>query len=230
MYEEPIGHTLFAVRILAIADETDPTLTAARLRDIKPDLVIGCGDLGMDYLDYVSSAANACLVYVPGNHDPDLRFRAPASRPGALVFDEVWGNAQPDDEKRELAGINADGRIVQVNGLSIAGLGGSIRYKQGPNQYTQREMARRARNIKWRARLARKPVDIFIAHSPPAGLGDEDDGPHRGFESFIPLVEALQPKLMLHGHIHPHGFEKPDRQLGSTRIVNVIPHQVLEVE
>jgi Icc-related predicted phosphoesterase len=71
-------------------------------------------------------------------------------------------------------------------------------------------------------------VDVFLAHSPPFGLGD-DDGPHQGFASFGPLIEAVQPRLMLHGHIHPHGFEKPDRMLGSTRIINVIPHKVVEL-
>ena len=53
---------------------------------------------------------------------------------------------------------------------------------------------------------------------------------HRGFASFVWLVEVLRPRLLLHGHVHPHGFVKPDRQLGETRIVNVVPHKVLEVE
>ena len=77
--------------------------------------------------------------------------------------------------------------------------------------------------------MGRKKIDVFLAHSPPMGIGDESDGPHRGFACFIPLLESLQPALMLHGHIHPHGFEKPDRTLGTTRIVNVIPHKVLEL-
>ena len=66
------------MRILAIADERDPSLTARRLREIRPDVLVSCGDLEADYLDYVSSAANASLVFVPGNHDPDFR-RQPAT-------------------------------------------------------------------------------------------------------------------------------------------------------
>lgn len=218
------------MRILAIADETDRSLTAGRLREISPDIVLSCGDLGFDYLDYVSSAANATLVYVPGNHDPEVGKADPSPIAGLMRFEDVWGGGTADDAAPEACGINADRRIVTVKGLTVAGLGGSIKYREGPNQYTDKQMASRARRLRWRARLHRKPVDVLITHSPPRGLGDDGDGPHRGFASFVPLVEALQPQLMLHGHIHPHGFVKPDRQLGGTRIVNVIPHKVLEIE
>ena len=34
---------------------------------------------------------------------------------------------------------------------------------------------------------------------------------------------------VLHGHIHPHGVPRPDRVLGSTRVINVVPHKVLEI-
>ena len=40
--------------------------------------------------------------------------------------------------------VNADGRIVRIAGLRIAGLGGSIRYNDGPNQWTERQQRRRA--------------------------------------------------------------------------------------
>ena len=79
------------MRILAIADETDRALSPERLRDMKPDLVISCGDLGHDYLDFVASAANASLVFVPGNHDPVPASRKATSVSGLLHFDDVWG-------------------------------------------------------------------------------------------------------------------------------------------
>ncbi len=221
------------MRILAIADETDRSLTVERLRDLRPDLVLSCGDLGADYLDFISSAANASLIFVPGNHDPDMRRRPAKSRPES-GFEDIWGEAGGDDGEDggvgPPPGINADLRIVTVNGLTVAGLGGSVRYRPGPNQYTQRQMSARARRLAFQARLRRKAVDVLITHSPPQGMGDDGAGPHQGFAAFIPLLEKLQPRLMLHGHIHPHGFAKPDRRLGGTTIVNVIPHKVLELE
>lgn len=213
------------MRILAISDERDPSLTPARLREIAPHLIVSCGDLEPDYLDFISSAANTTLVYVPGNHDVPAVERSPAGVTSLMDFEQMWGS----DEVPEPPGISADAQIVDVKGVTIAGLGGSIRYREGPNQYTERQMARRARRIRRMAWFGRKAIDLFIAHSPPLGLGDESDGPHQGFACFIPLVETLQPKYMLHGHIHPHGFAKPDRSLGSTTIVNVIPHKVIEL-
>ncbi|TDI35987.1 MAG: hypothetical protein E2O99_04265 [Acidobacteria bacterium] len=118
--------------------------------------------------------------------------------------------------------------------MRIVGLGGSIRYNEGDNQFTQAEMRRRVHRLTRRARIRhwrdRRSVDVVIAHSPPLDCGDEDDGPHRGFAAFHRLIEQLEPKLMLHGHIHPHGKPRPDRTIGRTRIVNVIPYRLLEIE
>jgi Icc-related predicted phosphoesterase len=72
-------------------------------------------------------------------------------------------------------------------------------------------------------------VDLLLTHAPPAGLGDRDDPPHRGFEALHGVVERLQPQFLLHGHIHPYGEPQPDRALGATRVCNVVGHRVIEV-
>jgi hypothetical protein len=98
-----------------------------------------------------------------------------------------------------------------VAGLRIAGLGGCLRYSAGPNQYTDREQARRAMVLRARARWHRLRrgggVDVLITHAPPRGVGDEDDPPHRGFTALHGLAGALHPTLMLHGHVHPRPYE-----------------------
>ena len=43
-------------------------------------------------------------------------------------------------------------------------------------------------------------------------------------------MAALQPQLLLHGHIHPYGQPAPDRWLAGTRVVNVVGHKLLELE
>lgn len=189
------------VRVLAIADEEAPALLPERLRELRPDLVLSAGDLSATYLDYVASAADAPLVWVPGNHDP-------------LLEEDLL--------------YPADGAVVEVAGLRIAGLGGCVRYRPGPNQYTQREFRRRARRL---ARAARRGgrVDVLLTHAPPSGLGDGDDAPHHGIEALHGLLAALQPRWHLHGHIHPYGVPTPDRQVGDTTIRNVIPYDVLEI-
>lgn len=59
-------------RVLAVADELDDTLDGARLRRLRPDLVLSAGDLPFEYLEFIVSTLDVPLLYVPGNHDPDL--------------------------------------------------------------------------------------------------------------------------------------------------------------
>ncbi|MEA3502708.1 MAG: hypothetical protein U9R47_08030, partial [Actinomycetota bacterium] len=58
------------IRILAVADEVDQALYGPRLNELRPDLILGCGDLPFEYLEYLRAEAEVPLLYVHGNHDP----------------------------------------------------------------------------------------------------------------------------------------------------------------
>ena len=201
-----------------MADEVDDALYEDGLQQLKPDLILSAGDLPFDYLENLVTRAGVPLLYVPGNHDADVKFHR--STYGPVVVEEPIPGPEGCD--------NVDGKILEVDGLRIAGLGGSIRYREGPNQYTQAAMRRRALALELRARL-RKPPDVLLTHSPPRGLGDGDDLPHQGFEAFNRLLTVLHPRLMVHGHLHPYGRQRQDRQVGGTLIVNAVPHRLLEL-
>ncbi|SDR73115.1 Predicted phosphoesterase [Nocardioides scoriae] len=210
------------VHTLVIADEIASNLQERTLREIAPDLVLSAGDLPWDYLEWVVSTVNCPMVFVPGNHDPEVR-SARESRSGLWTEGGMFS-----DGPRPLGVIHGDQQVVEVAGLRIAGLGGCVRYRPGPHQYTQRQFATRA------ARLARKarrggPVDVLLTHAPPFGVGDEEDRPHVGIEALHPLIAKLEPTWHLHGHIHPFGMAKPDRVIGDTVIRNVIPWRVLDI-
>jgi len=214
------------VRALAVSDEVEPwALVAATVRP-GVDLIVAAGDLPFDYLAELSDRVDRPGVMVPGNHDPDiggfsgrggLSFRGglPADRPGPPGF------------------VDADGRVVDVAGLRFAGLGGCVRYRPGPNQWTQREQGRRARRLVRRARrMTRRDgrgVDVLLTHAPPRGCGDGEDGPHQGFDCLHDVIAALSPRLLVHGHIHPYGQPAPDRLLGGTRVVNVVGRHMVEL-
>jgi Icc-related predicted phosphoesterase len=213
-------------RILAIADEPFPGLPD--LVEARPDLVLSCGDLPWEDLERIVDLANVPLLFVPGNHDPALVPARVAVWPPSIEIRDLTDPPGPR------GCTSVDGRVEDAVGLRIAGLGGSIRYREGPNQYTQSEMARRARRLarraRWKTLRDGRGVDILIAHSPPKGLGDEDDRAHEGFESFHRLVRRLRPRLLLHGHIHPYGITRPDRSIDGTRVVNVVPYKVIELD
>lgn len=193
------------VRVLAIADE-EVSAMESRVRDLRVDLVLAAGDLPWGYVEEVVSLVDAPAAFVPGNHDPSTK-----------------GGKGPRGV------INLDGRVLTVGGLRIAGLGGCVRYNDGEHQYTQKEYDRRAQGLVKAAR-GKEPVDVLLTHAPPLGLGDEPDPCHVGISALHGVLEALRPAWHLHGHIHPYGMHKPDRQLGPTTLRNVIPWQVIEIE
>lgn len=215
------------VRILAVADEVAHNLTPVRIQTIKPELVISCGDLSWSYLEMIASSTDAPMVFVPGNHDRELS-RAKQARNGVYVL-----HGSIVDAPRPHGAVNLDLDVVDVAGLRIAGIGGCVRYRQGPHQYSQREYTRRAATLLRRCRrLARRTpgtVDLLISHAPPRGVGDEDDRPHQGIDALHDVIATLRPRLHLHGHIHPFGRNLVDRTLGETTVRNVVPFKVFEL-
>jgi Icc-related predicted phosphoesterase len=193
-------------RLLAVADEECELAYRGRFAELRPDVLVACGDLSFDYLEYLVTVLGKPLLYVLGNHDP-----------GQGMGPEGC--------------IDVDLKVTEVAGLRIAGLGGSHRYKPGPNQYTQEQMRGRVRRLLRKSRVpGRGPhIDVLLTHAPPHGVGDDDDPCHRGFEAFHQLVALASPSLLIHGHIHSYGIKHEDRRLGSTQIVNAVGYRLLEV-
>lgn len=194
------------VRVLAIADEEHQVPGVQAIRDLRPDLVLSAGDLPWSLLEHVAAAVDVPVLYVPGNHDPVIDRRHPGPTGATCV----------------------DGLVVEAAGLRVAGLGGCVRYRPGPHQYTQAEYADRVRALCRRAERA-VPVDVVLTHAPPSGLGDGEDGAHVGVEALHDALTVLEPSWHLHGHIHPYEGARPDRVLGPTTIRNVIPWGIVEV-
>lgn len=188
------------MKILAISDEICNSFwdyyTPGKLKPY--DLIISCGDLRPQYLSFLVTMGRAPLLYVHGNHDGRYEQEPPE---GCDCIED---------------------KLVTVNGLRILGLGGSIRYNTGPHQYTERQMEKRIRRLRyalWRS----GGVDIVVTHAPLAGFGDGDDRCHQGFEAFGPLLDKYKPRYFLHGHMHPNygtDFVRK-RQYNETELINV---------
>lgn len=199
------------MKILAIADEESPYLwdyfEKSKLEGI--DLIISCGDLDPRYLSFLATFTSAPVIYVHGNHDDKYKKIEPE---GCICID--------DD-------------IFEYKGVRILGLGGSMRYKPGDNQYTEWEMGKRLRNFKMRWKLFRKGgVDILVTHAPAHGINDGEDLPHMGFKVFKKLMEKYSPKYFLHGHVHMKYGRKHVRcdQYKDTQVINAFEKYVFEYE
>ncbi len=196
------------MRILALADEECRALwdffTPEKLNGI--DLILCCGDLCGEYLEFLATLAHVPVLYVHGNHDER--------------FTDEWPG-----------GVTClDDRVFCTHGLRIAGLGGSCRYRSGAWQYTEAEMKKRVRALRPRINRA-GGLDILVTHAPLHGYGDLPDLPHRGFTAFQELVDSYHPQLLVHGHVHlSYAPNMPrEHQCGSTRIVNAYERVVLDI-
>jgi len=202
------------MRVLTISDQVieflhSPAITQAAY-DVE--LVLSCGDLPADYLEYIVSMLNVPLFYVMGNHGGDG---------GAKVY--------PDGCE------NIHARVVEHKGLLIAGFEGSMRYNNRPQfQYTQNEMRARVATltptlILNRARYCRH-LDVLVTHAPPFQIHDGADVAHRGFEAFVWLVDTFKPRYHIHGHVHVYDNRAETiTQRGATSIVNTYGYKILEI-
>ncbi|MCD7735537.1 MAG: metallophosphoesterase family protein [Lachnospiraceae bacterium] len=197
------------MRIMAIADEESAYLwdhfDKSKLEGI--DLIISCGDLNPHYLSFLTTFSSAPVLYVHGNHDEKYDEIAPE---GCICID--------DD-------------IFVFNGIRILGLGGSMRYRPGSYQYTEQEMRRRVRRLRWKL-LYHRGFDILVTHAPAYQLNDGRDLPHQGFKSFITLMDKYHPRFFLHGHVHMSYGRQHKRydKYQDTHVINAYERYVFDYE
>ncbi len=197
------------MRILAIADEESKALWDFYERGMLDgiDLIISCGDLDPRYLSFLVTMASAPVLYVHGNHDAKYESIPPE---GCVCIED---------------------KIYVHEGVRILGLGGSMRYKPGPHQYTEQQMRRRVRRLRYR--LWRSGgFDILVTHSPAYQLNDGMDLPHQGFRVFLNLLEKYKPKFFLHGHVHMAYGRKHKRydRYRDTHVINACGKCIFDFE
>lgn len=196
------------MKILALADEELPAFwdyyVPGRLKEY--DLILSAGDLKAAYLSFIVTMARSPVLYVHGNHDSSYAVTEPEG------CDCI------------------DGQIIEYRGLRILGLGGCVWYRPGPHQYTEQEMAKRIRRLRWE--IAKYGgVDIVVTHAPPQGVGDGDDRAHQGFGCFLDLIDTYHPKYLLHGHVHlSYGMNiRREQEYHGTKVINVCEKYVIDI-
>jgi 3',5'-cyclic AMP phosphodiesterase CpdA len=216
------------MRVLAVSDEVDDVLWHDTSAVASAQIVLACGDLPFEFLDHLIAALDVPLAFVPGNHDPSVSGYRTSRRGLTLQA------GMPTEPPWPAGAVNVDGRIAEVGGLTIAGLGGCLRYRDGPNQYTQRQFTRRARRLagtqRWRQARGRGRIDVLLTHAPPLGVGDGDDHAHQGFSALHRLVAKTTPSMLLHGHVHPYGANPPDLRIGLTTVRNVVGWHLFDLD
>ncbi|MDO4484688.1 MAG: metallophosphoesterase family protein [Clostridia bacterium] len=197
------------MKIMFIADEADKHFwdhpDPKKLEGVE--LILSCGDIPSSYLSFLTCYTSAPILYVHGNHDTGYIRKPPE---GCICVEDT---------------------IIAYKGIRIMGLGGSMRYKAGPMQYNEKQMARRIKRLKPKLWMY-KGVDILVTHAPAFQLGDGKDLCHTGFRCFREFLDDVKPQLMVHGHVHQSYTSKFQRvtEYNSTKIVNACGSFIMEVD
>ncbi|SDZ40047.1 Predicted phosphoesterase [Variovorax sp. YR634] len=178
----------------------------AAVERFRPEAIVLLGDIQARQPLHVELGPILDLTevwFIHGNHDTD----------SDADYDNLWGS--------ELAERSLHGRVVEIAGYKVAGLGGIFRSKiwdpRRPIEeasFASADALRRAMRpeARWRDGMARRhrssifpedyqrllrspPADILVAHEAPAAH------PH-GWKAIDELAEALGVQLVVHGHHH----------------------------
>jgi Icc-related predicted phosphoesterase len=159
----------------------------------------------LDYYDFIVSSLNCPLLFVFGNHNLE-KFSA-------------W-------QGKEASGLaNLGSRIRRECGLILAGLGGSMWYNGGKNQYSELAMMFEIVKLIPRMLINRifhgRWLDILLTHAAPRGIHDREDPCHRGFKAFLWFMRTFKPAYLVHGHIHLYDLsEVRTTKYGETTVIN----------
>ena len=135
------------------------------------DIVIMLGDHHDHDIELIREYnSNIKIIGILGNHDG---------------FDFLERNGVED--------IN--GRVYEANGVRIAGMQGSFKYKNVDYpSFTQEQSRVFAENM--------GPADIFITHDSPRGCHERKDDAHIGLEGIREYIMKNNPIINIHGHQH----------------------------
>ncbi len=196
------------MKILAVSDIESKALwdyfDKSRLEGI--DVIVSCGDLKAEYLSFLATFFYGPVLYVHGNHDESYEKKPPE---GCICIED---------------------QVFVHQGVRFLGLGGSMRYKPGPFQYTDRQMSLRAVRL-WPKIAAHHGFDVLVTHAPAFGQGDAPTPAHQGFKSFLSLMDRYSPQVHLHGHVHLNydPLSGRVRRYQETTIINAYEKYVFEL-
>ena len=174
-------------RILALADEVDASLESEKTRaGLGPvDLIVGCGDLPVDYLRFVTDAfGRVPLAYVRGNHDVG----------GDWATGDATGVHLPEPLPDGRPWTDGQLTVIGFSGIPLHG--GASGLQVGGFTRASQVLAAWLRTA-WRP--LRAPV-LLVSHVAPRGINDGPDPMHRGSRALRWLASRLRPPLWLHGH------------------------------
>jgi Icc-related predicted phosphoesterase len=190
-------------------------------------MVLSAGDLPMDDLEFIVSSLNKPLLFVFGNQNLQ-EYASYARDKGIASLEFITG-------EHFSGATHIDSRIRREEGLIIMGLGGSMKYNRGENQFSDfgmfckiiAKIPRLLFNRVFRGRY----LDVLLTHAAPEGIHDKEDLCHRGFRSFLWFMRTFKPGYLIHGHIHLYDLSTVRAtRYCQTTVLNAFGHYVIDID
>lgn len=225
------------MKILIVADHKDPLVYSPNIKNRfgDVDLVLGAGDLNMDYYGFIVSSINKPLYFVFGNHNLK-HFNAFKKKDSSLSY-QPDGQTMNNLYRHSFGATYLGDKIIRLKSkdLLIAGLGGSRRYNKDSSQYSEFQMYvkifRMIPRLLWNKMRHGRYLDILLTHASPRKIHDKEDPCHKGFKSFLWFMDKFEPRYLLHGHIHLYSLnDKRVTQYKKTTVINTYDHYLLDFE
>ncbi|MCL2129024.1 MAG: metallophosphoesterase [Treponema sp.] len=214
------------MKILCVSDQIDPLIYSNSIKERYSDieLILSAGDLPDDYLDFIVSTLNKPIFFVFGNHQLE---NYAYYKSGFSLLDSSHEN------QICFIGAHVDTKVCFEEGLIIAGLGGSMRYNRGENQYSNFEMQIRMLKLipglLFNRIFRGRYLDILLTHASPKGIHDKQDKCHSGFKCFLWFMRVFKPKYLVHGHIHLYDLsETRTTKYFDTQVINAYSHYIID--
>ena len=232
------------MRFLCVSDIVDPLIysTAVKERYDDVDAVFCAGDLSMEYQDFIVTALGKPMFFVFGNHDlKDFSMYDRRAKKQPLTISDLQNNDKAhggDYISNKVIRCRHLGFTLQSGKrtpLLLAGLSGSMRYNNGEDQYTEKQMFRQILfmipKLLWNKIRYGRYCDVFLTHASPRHIHDREDQCHKGFECFNWFIRKFRPALLIHGHIHLYDLQAVRvTKSEDTTVVNAYSHIVIDYE
>ena len=128
----------------------------------------------------------------------------------------ILGNHDSENILKFYGIINIHGRVIKVNGVKIAGWGGTYRYKNKLLlSFTQKESLSFAKEL--------PAADILISHDTSFQKHSSDDC-HMGLKGISWYIRKKKPLYHIHGHLHQK-YKKP----GKTTQIGCFLYELIEL-
>lgn len=230
------------MKALVVADAEEKSLyehfRRERWSSAGIDVIISCGDLKPTYLDFLASMFNVPCLYVRGNHDTTYEASPPGGwinldghlhRLGGVGFygleGSPWYNGGPAQyTDRQMAWRTNWARFANWTGARIDVLVTHAAPRMCPNPRSACPCVFPPDQT-----VPRNCGQSCLVDSNRTVL-DMGDVPHRPFDSLRSLIVAMQPRFVLHGHMHlGYGLRPRELQLGATRVIDAYGHVIVDL-